>query len=160
MQNQNREHICLVKEGLGIDPSLKVEKVSEEAIEQFLKEVEDRLPDFDSMQLNSNSKDVSDNVAGYIARASEKLLQNCCEESLKSEESSPPGSYISILSRGGLITPCEPISNAVSRAFVILDATSDDIRRSKMPSKRAGLEILKEHLDTGGIVCDAHSSQF
>ena len=89
--------------------------------------MEDRFPDFDSMQLNSNSKEVSDNVAGNIARASEKLLQNCCEECLKIEESSPPGSYKSILSRGGLITPSEPLSIEVARAFVILDATSDDI---------------------------------
>ena len=92
-----------------------------------MKELEGRFPDFDSVQLNSNSKEVSDNVAGNIARASEKLLQNCCEKSLKSEESSTPGSYKSILSRGGLITPSQPLSNAVARAFVILDATSDDI---------------------------------
>ena len=36
----------LVKEGFDIDPSLKVDKVSKKAIEQFLKKVEDRLPDF------------------------------------------------------------------------------------------------------------------
>ena len=137
------ENICkmksLVKEGFDIVPSLKVEKVSEEAIEQFLKEVEDRYPDFDSMQLNSNSKEVSDNVAGYIARPSEKLLQHCCQESLKSEESSPPGSYISILSRGGLITPSEPLSNAVAKEFVILDATFDDIRRSNKAFQKGWL---------------------
>ena len=128
----------LVKEGFDINSLMKVEKVSGESIEQFMKEAEDRLSYFDSMQLNSNSKEVSDNVAGYIARASEKLLQSCCEERLKSEESSPTGSYISILSRGGLITPSESLSNAAASAFVNLDATSDDIRRSKMPSKRAG----------------------
>ena len=73
-----RKMKSLVKEGFDIDSSLKVEKESEEAIEQFLKEVEDRLPDFDSMQLNSKLKEVSDNVTEYIARALEKLFQNCC----------------------------------------------------------------------------------
>ena len=75
----------LVKKSFDIDPSLKVEKVSEEVTEQFLKEVEESLPDFYSMQLNLNSKEVSDNVAGYIACTSEKLIQNCYLDILKSE---------------------------------------------------------------------------
>ena len=158
------ENICkiksLVKEGFDIEPSLKVDEVSVEATEQFLKDVASSIPDADSIELNPNSRDVSDNVAGYIARKSKTLLQNCCWNNLKNECSSRPNSYVSILSRGGLITPSEDLGNAVARGFGLLDATSDVIRNSTIPSKRAALEILKNHLDTGGIVCDAHAPQF
>ena len=56
----------LVKEGFDSDPLLKVEKVSEEAIEHFLKEVKNRHPDFDSMQLNSNSKEGPNRQCSWI----------------------------------------------------------------------------------------------
>ena len=149
----------LVKEGFNIDQSLKVDNVENEAVQQFLKDVELVIPDPDSIQLHPNTKEVSDNVAGYIARKSKKLLLNCCGEDIKSDKE-PQATYISILSRGGLITPSEPLSNAVSRAFGLLDATSVFIRKSGLPSKRAGFEILKKYLDTDGIACSTHSALF
>ena len=62
--------------------------------------------------------------------------------------------YIIILSRGGLTMPSESLSNAVARAFAILDLSADIIRRSSVPSRKAGIVILEKILDTNGIVCE------
>ena len=67
--------------------------------------------------------------------------------------------YIAILSCGGLIMPSEPLSNAVERAFAILDLCADVIRRSSVPSRKAGIAILEKHLDTNGIVCEDHTEK-
>lgn len=58
------------------------------------------------------------------------------------------------------MTPGETLSNATARSFVVIDTTSNNIQRSKIYSKQADIEIFKKHLDTGGIVCDSHDSQF
>ena len=47
-----------------------------------------------------------------------------------------------------------PLSNAVARAVAILDLSSNAIRRTSVPSRKAWITILKKHLDTNGIVCE------
>ena len=68
--------------------------------------------------------------------------------------------YITILSRGALTMPSlESPSNAVARVFAILDLSSDAIRRSSVPSTKAGIAIPEKHLDTYGIVCEDHTEK-
>ena len=67
--------------------------------------------------------------------------------------------YITILSCCGLIMASEFLSNAVARAFAILDPSSDVIGRSSVPSRKARITILEKHLDTNGIVCEGHTEK-
>ena len=53
----------------------------------------------------------------------------------------------------------ESLSNAVARAFAILELSSDVIGRSSVPSRKAGITILEKHLDTNGIVCEGHTEK-
>ena len=55
--------------------------------------------------------------------------------------------------------PSVSLSNAVARAFAILDLSSDVIGRSSVPSRKAGITILEKHLDTNGIVCEGHTEK-
>ena len=156
----------LVKEGLNIDPSLKEDGKYEEATSKLLEDVESTLPNLDTVQLNSSSMEISDNVAGYIVHKTKSIFNGCCEEQMtkhtddenQSSRTSDPH-YITILSRGGLIMPSEPLSNAVTRAFAILDLSSEVIRRSSVPSRKVGNAILEKYLDTNGIVCEDHTEK-
>ena len=48
------------------------------------------------------------------------------------------GDYVSLLSRGGLLISSPGLSDAFARGFALLDASTDVIRRSKVPSRKAG----------------------
>ena len=81
---------------------------------------------------------MSDTVAGYIAHKTGHLFDGCCQNQLTDDK--PNKEYIGILSREGLKNPSLPMSNAVSQAFAILDATSETIRNSEVPAWKAGTE--------------------
>ena len=49
----------------------------------------------------------------------------------------PNTEYIGIISRGGLQSSFLPMSNAVSQAFAILNATSETIRNSEVSAWKA-----------------------
>ena len=156
----------LVKEGFNIDPSLKENGKCEEATAKLLEDVEFTLPNVDTVQLNSRSMEISDNVAGYIVHKSKSIFNSCYEEQMTkhtdNENKTSRNSdshYIAILSLSGLIMPSEPLSNAVARAFGILDLSADVIRRSSVPLRKAGITILEKHLDTNGIVCEDHTEK-
>ena len=110
--------------------------------------------------------EVSDNVAEYIVHKTKSIFNGCCEEQMTKQTDNENQSfrtsdphYITNLSRGGLILPSESQSNAVARAFAILDLSSDAIRRSSVLSRKAGIAILDKHLDTNGIICEGHTEQ-
>ena len=164
------ENVCkiksLVKEGIDIIPSMKDDDRYVDETRQLLIDVEASLPNPDVIQLDAKSREVSDNVAGYIAYKTRPFFEGCCEKNLiqqrDSEDQKPSSSdshYISLLSRGGLLTPSETLGGAVARAFALLDATSADIIKSRVPSRKAGHAILEKHLDTSGIVCEAHNEK-
>ena len=100
----------VVKEGFNIDPSLKEDGKYEEATTKLLEDAESTLPNLDTVQLNSRSMEISDNVAGYIVHKTKSIFNDCCEEQMtkhidnenQSSRSSDPH-YITILSRCGLI---------------------------------------------------------
>ena len=59
--------------------------------------------DPESISLGSSSREVSDYVSGYIAQKLKTDLKGCCFDTLIGEYES--GSYVQILSRGGLLAP-------------------------------------------------------
>ena len=72
----------LFKEGSNIHPSLKEDGKYEEATAKLLEDVESTLPNLDAVQLNSRSKEVSDNVAKYIVHKTKSIFNGCCEEQM------------------------------------------------------------------------------
>ena len=96
----------------------------------------------------------------YIAHKAVDVLKDCCVNKLKTTDVALASEYILKLSRGGLLHPSENLYCAVSQAFALLDACSATIRGSGIASRRAGTIILKEHLDTSGIVCEEHEEIF
>ena len=55
--------------------------------------------------------------------------------------------------------PSESLSNAVTRAFAILNLSSDVIGRSSVLSRKAGITILEKQQDTNGIICEGHTEK-
>ena len=151
----------LVKEGYDIDSSVKVSQIHCEAdIKNFLQVARDTLRDVERVQLDKTSREVSDNVAGYIVHKAEELLGECCISCVKSTAASSRAEYIGILSRGGLITPSERLGEMVAQCFAVLDACSSAIRESKLPSKTLAMALLQDFVDPSGLVCNIHEENF
>ena len=102
--------------------------------------------DIDQITLNETSKNVSDHVAGYIIiKVTETLWRMLRSNILEYETNS---AYNAILSMGALKNRC-----TVAKAFVLLDAPSNVIRRWTLDSKSAGIVILQKFLDSPPILC-------
>ena len=66
-----------------------------------------------SLQLNDDSRQVSDTVAAYIVHKTKHLYRECCKSQLTNEEVNTE--YIGQLSSGGLKNPSMPLSTVVSQ---------------------------------------------
>ena len=148
----------LVKEGLQLDSNVISTKDDAVQIAKLIEEVEGLVSYAEPLQLNDESRHVSDTVAGYIAHKTGHIYKDCCDYKLINDQ--PNAEYIGLLSRGGLKYPSLPLSTAVSQGFAILDATSDAIKKSGIPTRKAGMEILKQFLNSSFIVCDRHTEDF
>ena len=148
----------LVKEGFDVTPSLKVQEDYSHAEENLLFDVDQCLGDVESIQLGEESRQISDNIAGYLSHKTRDVFASCCGNNLKSEEAS--SGLIGLLSRGNLINPSVKLGDMVSKAFALLDASSNAIRKCSISSKKAGTVILSKYLDTSGVVCEHHQLMF
>ena len=113
------------------------------------------LGDIDSITLNETSTNVSDHLAGYKKL---KLYDECCDQLLLSGE--PNSAYIGILSTGGLKNRSMRLRGTVTKAFFLLDASSNVIRRSALDSKSAGIVILQKFFDSPTILCHNQRDEF
>ena len=57
----------LVKEGFDINDSVKVDQKTDEELEKFKRSVNHIIIDSDRIRLSDETKEISDNVGGYIA---------------------------------------------------------------------------------------------
>ena len=138
IKNQN-----LVREGFGINCSFKVANDYKGSGEKLLRNAEEELRDVNSIELDKDSRDISDYVAGYIVHKTQNMLHKCCGGKLKNENQSLSSEYIKILPPGGLTIPSRTLSDDISQGFAILDANSSAIGNSVIPSREAGIIILK-----------------
>ena len=145
----------LVKEGFKLDTRLLLAEDDPVEVAKLMDEVEVLIGQSENLTLSKESLQVSDTVAGYIAHKAGHLFDGCCQSQLTDDK--PNTEYIGILSRGGLKNPSLPMSSAVSQAFAILDATSETIRNSHVPARKAGMRILQHYLDCSFIVCSKHT---
>ena len=148
----------LVMEGFDVDNSFKLDTSYKEEIEPFLNEVEKCLGNVENIELDSNTREVSDNIAGYIARKANDALSGCCINAAINNAPAPNQHYISLLSRGKLITPSDALGDVVAKSFAVLDACNTAIRHSKIPSRTAGLAVLNRFVNLPSIGCEKHEA--
>ena len=111
-------------------PICQNSKHSRVAENTVLLDAKNCLGDIDSITLNATSTNVSDHLAGCICHKKLKLYDECCDQLLLSGE--PNSAYIGILSKGGLKNPSMRLRGTVTKAFFLLDASSNVIRRSAL----------------------------
>ena len=141
--------------------SINLSKLQTEAENTVLLDAKNFLGDIDSISLNAISTNVSDHLAGYICHKKKlKLYDECCDQLLLSGE--PNSAYIEILSTGGLKNRSmrTMLRGTVTKAFFLLDASSNVIRRSALDSKSAGIVILQKFFDSPAILCHNQRDEF
>ena len=125
-----------VKEGFNIDESLTTNNDNSEGAASLLKAFECKNKDENSLQLEDSSRDVSNHIAGYISFKARIAFSNCCGYNLLTTDDDQKifsSSYTALLSRGGLLSPREYLSDAVAQLFTLLDVCSTNIVDSKPP---------------------------
>lgn len=147
----------LVQEGFDIEDNLKVQRQYDLEIQNLLDEFEETVMNAGwSVKLDGDSKEVSDYVAGYIGLKMKKHCDDCCSDHLLSvNQSVNESTYVSLLSRGGLTNASNELNEYVAQSFANLDVSSKIIRKSTIPERKAGEEILKT-LDRPQLFCDKH----
>ena len=125
----------------------------------------DRIVDFvichvDRLFLCAKSKEISDNVAGFVAFTLQSSINDCCGKRLFNEDNLG-GDYHSKLSRGGLVVASDALQNYVATGFAILDVCEMTIHKSGVPPRKAAEHILKKYLsvDDYGFTCTGHESE-
>ena len=89
-----------------------------------------------------------------------KLYDEYCDQLLLSGD--PNSACIGILSTGGLKNRSmrTMLRGTVTKAFFLLDASSNVIRRSALDSKSAGIVILQKFFDSPTILCHNQRDEF
>lgn len=148
----------LLRENIDFNESVKVSNDHQLEVETLLSKYDQLEISLESLNLNEDSREVSDVIAGYISRKMRKYCEGCCIDGVQTQHSSSvkKESYLAQLSRGGLIVPSEGMSDYVARAFTVLDISSDIICKSTLPERLAAESILK-HIDSEiQVVCQSH----
>ena len=96
--------------------------------------------------------------AWLLCREKLKFYDECCDQLLLSGE--PNSGYIGILSMGGLKNRSMRLRGTVTKAFVLLDVSSNVIRCSALDSKSAGVVILQTFFDSPTIHCHNQRDEF
>lgn len=151
----------LVQEGMSINESVKINSSHDIDVQEMLEKFDDTIINASaSIELNQDSKQISDYIAGYITVKIKNHYCDTCNkhwllehDGLKNESSS---SYVSTLSRGGLTYASSNFCEYVALSFAYLDASSSIIRSSKVPSRKAGEEILKKLHFRPQLFCEDH----
>ena len=105
--------------------------------------------------LNEDSDEVAHTIAGYVARKLMKKL-NCdeCSSTLIASGPRDDEDYLSLLSRGGLLTPSDALSTMVSTLFAQVDYIHSFIQTTSV-QKFAEHSLLKYALHAA-ISCHKH----
>ena len=103
--------------------------------------LENHQSDIQNCSLDDESKEVSDVVAGYVARKMEKRTPcSSCKMLLVSSCETNNGTYLSKLSRGGLVIPSNALSYYVAKCFAVMEIIDHTLRTSDFDER-----VLTEH---------------
>ena len=114
----------LVKRGFNITEDIKfTHNVSEEL--QNLSSSVGMLLDGKDICLSEDSRQVSDNIAGYIVHQVQSLCEDCCDDQIHQDNNESCKKYHKTLSRGGFKKPSNWLSDFVTNGLAHLDAASE-----------------------------------
>ena len=162
---QSSEKILLlrimVKEGINFwEEGAEVFKtVDQDTLDSFHVEVSEMFNEIAAAELSQESRQVSQNVAGYIAhRIIKRGCQECSSKVESKDRNTIHGAYINLLSRGGLKHPSESLADFVATAFAVLDTTESVILKYSGTSKSCmlALEVLNNFIHNSNFACDKH----
>ena len=111
--------------------------------------------DINALTLSNSTREVSDLVAGYVAKKIKPFTETCCSDKLIGECDN--AEYIKLLSRGGLLEPSVALSDAVGTSFAILDFFEVDIQKCPLQTREAAEYILDTCLLIGELSCVGHA---
>ena len=154
----------MVKEGINFwedDVKKEVFKATDhDALESFHVEVSEMFNEIAAAQLSQDTRLVSQNIAGYIARQIQKRFdcEECSNKVEATDKNTIHSAYINLLSRGGLKHPSESLADFVATGFAILDTTSGIILKysKTFKSSMLALEILNNFNNNANFSCDKH----
>ena len=92
-----------------------------DALESFHVEVSEMYNEIAAAQLSQDTRLVSQNIAGYIARQIQKRFacEECSNKVEATDKNTIHSAYINLLSRGGLKHPSESLADFVATSFAI-----------------------------------------
>ena len=163
---QSSEKILLlrtmVKEGFNFweEDAGVFKTINQDALDIFHLEVSEMHDEIAEAALSEESRQVSQNIAGYIARNIQESMG--CDECAKRVESKDRNTihsaYVNLLSRGGLKHPSESLSDFIATAFAILDTTESVIlKHSETAATRTlAMEVLTNFNHNATFTCDQH----
>ena len=123
-----------------------------------MENVEELISEANSLQLNDDSRQVSDTVVGCIVHKTEHLYIDCCESQLINKEVNTK--YIGQLSRGGLEITSMSLSTVVSHSFAVLDENSPAIRLSNIAARKVGMKFFAKYVNSSCIACQKNTDDF
>ena len=152
----------MVKEGINFweNDAGVFKSVDQDALDYFHVEISEMHDEIAAAALSNESRQVSQNVAGYIARQIEKKMdcENCTRRVESKDRNTIHGAYINLLSRGGLKHPSESLGDFVATAFAILETTEKIILKHSetAPSCTLALDVLNNFVHDASFACEEH----
>ena len=103
--------------------------VSEDDFNSFVAEI-DSCSGIQEASLCDDSAAVATTIGGYVARKlDERFSCKRCKKILLESDDPRSSSYLDTLSRGGLITPSNPLCDFTCNAFAVLDYSDSIIQK-------------------------------
>jgi hypothetical protein len=150
----------LLREGFDINEEVKIEYDYENELNILEIDIQNIIGDASVISLSEKTKNVSNYVAGYVARQLGKFINGCCVKRLLNEDG-VGDAYHDEISRGGLTVASQALQDYVASGFAILDVCEAIIHNSNIPSRKAGEYILSKFLsvDAYGFTCTGHEAE-
>lgn len=149
-----KENINFWEEDIGME---KIPTISD----KFTQYLFEHSNDIEEATMSNDTIEVATDIAGYIAKKLRKRSKcDACKSSLvsRSIEDVENNNYLKILSRGGLTTPSQELSDFTCNSFAALDFTSAAIQAESGPARTLAEHVLSKFCHHGKFTCSNHEN--
>jgi hypothetical protein len=126
----------LLREGFDINEDVKLDYDYEKELKDLEIDIRRRIGDASHVSLSEKTKNVSNHVAGYVARQLRKFVNECCGQRLL-KDGGEGDAYHKEISRGGLSVASQALQDYVASGFAILDVCETMIHYSDIPARKS-----------------------
>ena len=126
------------------------------ASDRFMAELEKTADVIETLELISESAEVSFTIAGCIAKKTKKrLICTLCHLTNESTDVS----YFNNLYRGGLTVPFTSLADSVNKGFALLDLHNEFIQKQCfLPDRNGAIHVQLQYLPCSNFLCNEHST--